>query len=44
MLNFYLEEAYKKEILTNKKLISYTNYLLELDRMTRSWFKYKKSK
>ncbi len=44
MLNFYLEEAYKKEILTNKKLISYTNYLLELDRMTRSWFKYEKSK
>ena len=42
--NIFQDINDKKEILTNKKLISYTNYLLELDRMTRSWFKYEKSK
>lgn len=44
MLNFYLEEAYIKDILTNKKYISYTNHLIELDKMVRSWFNYEKSK
>ena len=43
MLNFYLEEALRKGILTNKKFINYSNHLLELDKMTRSWFKYEKS-
>ena len=43
MLNFYLEESFEKEILTNKKFISYTGYLLKLDKMVRSWFKYEKS-
>ena len=43
MLNFYLEEAYNKEILTYKKLINYGNYLLELDKMVRAWFKYETS-
>ena len=37
MLNFYLEEA------SNKKFESYSNHLLELDLMVRSWFKYEKS-
>ena len=44
LLNFYLEEAVRKDILTNKKLISYTNHLLEINKMVRSWFKYEKSK
>ena len=43
MLNFYLEEALRKGILTNKKFINYSSHLLELDKMTRSWFKYEKS-
>lgn len=40
MLNFYLEEALRKEILTNKKFLNYTNHLLEIDKMIRSWYKY----
>ena len=44
MLNFYLEEALRKEILSNKKFLNYTNHLLELDKMVRSWFKYEKVK
>ena len=43
MLNFYLEEALRKELLSNKKFESYVNHLIELDKMTRSWFKYEKS-
>lgn len=42
MLNFYLEESFRKEILTNKKYISYTSHLIELDKMVRSWFNYEK--
>ena len=44
MLNFYLEEAYNKGILSHKKLINYGNYLLELDKMTRAWFKHETNK
>ena len=44
MLNFYLEEALRKELLSNKKFLSYTNHLLELDKMVRSWFNYEKVK
>ena len=44
MLNFYLEEALRKGILTNKKFESYTNHLLEIDKMVRSWFSYEKTK
>ena len=40
MLNFYLEEALKKELISKKKFINYINYLIEIDNMTRSWFKY----
>ena len=40
MLNFYLEEALRKDLINNKKFISYTNYLIEIDKMVRSWFKY----
>ena len=43
MLNFYLEEALQKELLSNKKFESYINHLIQLDKMTRSWFKYEKS-
>ena len=44
MLNFYLEEALRKDLINNKKFISYTNHLLDLDKMVRSWFKYEKTK
>lgn len=44
MLNFYLEEALRKEILSNKKFLSYTGHLLELDKMVRSWITYEKVK
>ena len=43
MLNFYLEEALRKELINNKKFESYVNHLLELDKMVRSWFYYEKS-
>ena len=42
MLNFYLEEALKKDILSDKKFISYTSHLLEIDKMVRVWFNYEK--
>ena len=42
MLNFYLEEALRKELINNKKFESYINHLLELDKMVRSWFYYEK--
>lgn len=44
MLNFYLEEALRKDLITYKKFESYVNHLLEIDKMTRSWFNYEKSK
>lgn len=44
MLNFYLEEALRKDLINNKKFESYGNHLLELDKMVRAWFKYEKSK
>ena len=40
MLNFYLEEALRYKLINNKKFISYANYLLEIDKMTRSWLNY----
>lgn len=40
MLNFYLEEALRKDLISNKKFTNYTNHLLEIDKMVRSWFKY----
>lgn len=44
MLNFYLEEAYRKELINNKKLESFILYLIDIDKMTRSWFKYEEVK
>ena len=44
MLNFYLEESYHKKLITKKKFESYTNHLIEIDKMTRSWFKYEEIK
>ena len=44
MLNFYIEEALRKDLLTNKKFISYTNHLLQIDKMVRSWLKYEEIK
>ena len=37
ILNFYLEEALNKEILSYKKFINYGKHLTELDLMIRSW-------
>lgn len=44
MLNFYLEEALNKKILSNKKFLSYGKYLTELDLMVRKWLSYETSK
>ena len=44
MLNFYLEEALNKELISKKKFENYTKYLIEIDNMTRSWFKYEEKK
>ena len=43
MLNFYLEEALRKGLLSNRKFESYGNHLLELDKMVRAWFNYEAS-
>jgi len=43
MLNFYLEEALNKKLISKKKFESYTNHLIEIDKMVRSWFNYEKS-
>ena len=43
MLNFYLEEALRKDIITSKKFESYGAHLLTLDKMVRAWFNYEKS-
>ncbi len=44
MLNFYLEEALRKDLINNKKFTNYTNHLLEIDKMVRGWFKYEEVK
>lgn len=44
MLNFYLEEALRKNIITSKKFFKYSSHLLELDKMVRAWFKYEEAK
>lgn len=43
MLNFYLYESFDKKLISRKKYESYTNHLLEIDLMVRSWFNYEKS-
>lgn len=37
MLNYYLDEALRINILTKKKFLSYAKYLYEIDSMVRSW-------
>ena len=44
MLNFYLEESLYKKLISKKKFESYINHLIEIDKMTRSWFLYEESK
>lgn len=44
ILNFYLEESLRKELITPKKFESYVRHLIEIDKMTRSWFKYEEVK
>ena len=43
MLNYYLDEALRKNIITKKKFLSYGKYLYEIDGMVRSWLVYEKS-
>lgn len=44
ILNFYLEEALRKDILTKKKFANYGKHLTELDLMIRSWINNEKDK
>lgn len=44
MLNSYLEEALRKDLISPKKFESYVKYLIEIDKMTRSWFLYEESR
>ena len=44
MLNYYLEEALRKDLLTSKKFLKYSSHILELDKMVRAWFKYEEAK
>jgi len=44
MLNFYLEDALRKDILTYKKFLKYSYHILEIDKMIKSWFKYEEAK
>lgn len=44
MLNYYLDEALRKDIITKKKFLSYSKYLYEIDQMVRSWLINEKSK
>ena len=43
MLNYYLDEALRKELLTKKKYLNYAKYLYEIDSMVRSWIINEKS-
>lgn len=44
MLNFYLEDAFREELISYKKYESYSKHLIEIDAMVRSWFKYEESR
>lgn len=44
MLNFYLEEALRKDLLTSKKFLNYSSHLIELDKMVRAWFNFEEEK
>jgi hypothetical protein len=44
MLNFYLEEALRKKLISPKKFESYVKHLIEIDKMTRSWLNYEVNK
>ena len=44
MLNFYLEEALRKNLISYKKFENYVKHLIEIDKMTRSWFSYEESR
>lgn len=42
MLNFYLEEALNKKLISKKRFESYINHIMEIDKMVRSWLTYEK--
>ena len=44
MLNYYLDEALRKGILTKKKFLNYVKFLYEIDRMVRVWIVNEKSR
>ena len=43
MLNFYLEEALRKDLLSASKFMNYSKHVIELDKMVRAWFIYEKT-
>lgn len=43
MINFYLKQSLDKEILTNKKFLTYSKHLNELHKMIYGWMKYEES-
>ena len=43
MLNYYLDEALRKNIITKKKFLSYGKHLYEIDQMIRKWILYEKN-
>ena len=44
ILNFYLEEALNKKLLSYKKFINYGKHLTELDLMIRAWINNEENK
>ena len=44
MLNYYLKQAFDKELITKKKFLSYGNHLTEIHNMVYSWCDYEKNK
>ncbi len=43
MLNYYLKQALDKELITQKKFLSYGRHLTEIHNMIISWCSYEKS-
>ena len=44
MLDYYLKQALDKELITNKKFLSYAKHLEEIHNMVIGWYDYEKSK
>ena len=44
MIDFYLEESYHKQIISERKLLNYTNFLKEITKMVYGWIDDNKAK